>query len=330
MARTAQTAKLAKAAKPAKAARGVAKPPRAAKAPKLPSRGPAYTVTFGSRAENHAGMKVEGEGEWPVHCVSAAEIRRIAADLRLAGIESDVVDLRRLSPDPSSLPEALVLVVPGGAEALVGAPESARLLFDELETMPRDSTFLSYGKVKNKHVRHNLTIGNRNQEPDIANGVGTIVRFDDHKNHQRLRLMLAALLKVNPEHVLGEVNAYHNSNECGIGFHGDVERGDPENEHRGFTAGVRLGAGANGMPLNFVGYFQSDCITPIGELILNDGDLYIMDEKAMGGDFKMASKKTYRHSAGHNRARFQVLSGTAEKKRKAAGAPPTPVVRLYG
>lgn len=84
-----------------------------------------------------------------------------------------------------------------------------------------------------------------------------------------------------------EGNLYYDITKCGIGFHGDSERMK--------VIGVRLG---EKMPLHYQ-WFQNS--KPVGErikLMLNDGDLYVMSEKATGNDWKKKKELTLRHAAG--------------------------------
>lgn len=84
----------------------------------------------------------------------------------------------------------------------------------------------------------------------------------------------------------GEDN-YYDLSRCGIGYHGDAERKK--------VFAVRMGAT---MPL-FFQWFQRSA--PIGEpikLVLNDGDMYMMSEKAVGFDWLKKVIPTLRHSSG--------------------------------
>ena len=86
-----------------------------------------------------------------------------------------------------------------------------------------------------------------------------------------------------------EGNRYYDLNKCGIGFHGDTERN--------IVIALTIGGGG-GYLLRWSWYHKSK---PIGNPIdvrLNDGDLYIMSEKAVGTDWKRSSLVTLRHSAG--------------------------------
>lgn len=86
-----------------------------------------------------------------------------------------------------------------------------------------------------------------------------------------------------------EGNYYYNMRRCGIGFHGDAERKK-----------VIAGSLGESKPIQWQWYQRSE---PIGKRIkcqLNDGDMYIMSEKATGFDWKLRTKLTVRHAAGSN------------------------------
>ena len=86
-----------------------------------------------------------------------------------------------------------------------------------------------------------------------------------------------------------EGNRYYNLKTTGIGFHGDTERV--------VVICITIGGGGN-YPMRWQ-WFKDGL--PVGESIdveLNDGDVYIMSEKATGNDWKKRSIKTLRHAAG--------------------------------
>lgn len=89
------------------------------------------------------------------------------------------------------------------------------------------------------------------------------------------------------EKLLAEGNYYYDSNNCGIGFHGDSERK--------IVIGVKLGVS---IPLHFHWYLRNKRIGDRCTLKFNHGDVYIMSQKATGNDWKKSSKCTLRHAAG--------------------------------
>ena len=268
---------------------------RAAEGPSASTQdqgGSAFTVTFGDRAENEAGMQMIGAAA--DRGVSVARLHHIASTL--AGVDCTVVSLDRLlegSAEKGNIPGAAVLVMRDGVNALLEDPGAQAALLAELQSMPKDTTTLSYGKVRNKHARHNNTMGDFRQEPDIAKGKGTVVMLSDYPTMHKLRGIMSDMVEAP---LVGELNHYFDASTCGIGFHGDLERK--------LVVGVRVGPGANGMPLKFQWYKGGHPIGRTGLLKLNAGDMYIMSEKAVGFDWKKKKILTLRHAAGKDTCKY--------------------------
>ena len=171
------------------------------------------------------------------------------------------------------------------------------------------------GRVMNKLARTNLCyVAGMSQEPEYIEGKGTIVDLNSKKtlNNEvnRLREMLQTSLiegdsKSKVEINVVEGNRYYNLKKTGIGFHGDTERV--------VVICLTIGGGGN-YPMRFQ-WFKDGM--PIGNPIdinLNDGDVYVMSEKAVGADWKLRSKYTLRHAAGAEKYR------TLKKWEKRAAA----------
>jgi len=263
----------------------------------LQPAGAAYTLTFGDRAENETGMQIIGTSAQ--HGISVRKLKELQEDLRRQDIESFIVDLAK-----SELAEdAAVLVIRGGVNSLLG-PEAAKAMLRELESMPKDSTTLMYGKVVKKHARHNNCIADYSQPPDIRTGRGTIVSFKDYPITKQLRDRFCELL--DQPTLVGELNHYFDSNTCGIGWHGDSERK--------IVVGVRLGRGADQFPLKFQWYRHG---APVGQeqrITLNASDIYISSEKAVGTDWKRSSIPTLRHAAGKDTCKYSQSRSQAKKR----------------
>jgi hypothetical protein len=161
----------------------------------------------------------------------------------------------------------------------------------------RDKT--KHGRVLNKHARKNICyVKGVTQEPDYQKGKGRIVDLNSKEN---LNLIVENLLneintglkfiesKSRVEINVVEGNHYYNLKKTGIGFHGDTERV--------VVICITIGGGGN-YPMRWSWFINGK---PIGLPInvgLNDGDLYIMSEKAVGADWKKRSIYTLRHAAG--------------------------------
>ena len=104
-----------------------------------------------------------------------------------------------------------------------------------------------------------------------------------------LREGLATLVGEKGNNLVCEGNRYF-SEKCGIGFHGDTERRR--------VIGVRIG---KSMPIHWCWYYQSKAIGKKLELILDNGDIYLMSEKAVGTDWKKRNIHTLRHAAGNTK-----------------------------
>jgi hypothetical protein len=155
------------------------------------------------------------------------------------------------------------------------------------------------GKVLNKHARKNICyVKNLDQEPNYLEGKGRIV---DLTKKEVLNTVvdnmideLNGILEANnceSRVVINVVegNHYYNLKKTGIGFHGDTERV--------VVICLTIGGGGN-YPMRWSWFINGKpCGDPI-DIGLNDGDLYIMSEKAVGSDWKKRIIYTLRHAAG--------------------------------
>ena len=247
----------------------------------------AYTLTFGDRAENQKGMEIIG------NCaskgLSVAELRGIEARLTTLGIVCRLISLDQLAPHQITA-ESAVLVIRDGVSGLVKDSKGEDVMYKELRSMPKDKTYLnSYGNVVNNKARHNNTMADYNQEPDIPAGKGTVLNFKDYPMTGKLRDAIANLISYPS--LVGELNHYYDAEKCSIGWHGD--------EERKIVVGARFGYGANDFPLKFQWYMKGKAIGFEGQVKLYAGDVYIMSEKTVGYDtWTNPWMPTLRHAAG--------------------------------
>jgi hypothetical protein len=314
-----------------------------------------YTVTFGFRAVAHAGT--ESVGDAPITSLGPREQIALYRKLKRRGVACELVDLRLLLPEgtptagrprplteqelraidelrfgpdyPIPKPAAFTLVVPDGVGQLVqGVDHDA--LYAEATRMHKDTRVWMRGRVVDKIARHGTTLADFSQEPDYEAKKGSVHNFADYPAFAALREAVAELLGVPAAHLMGELNHYYDGAQCGIGFHGDRTRAiskDPQHGdvyQGGFTAGVRLGPGADNFPLRYQWYHCKRAVGKMGELHLKRSDLYVMDAKAMGGDFLRSSIKTVRHAAGRH-PKWAKLTGVMKKH----GGGDWPKTRLY-
>ena len=206
---------------------------------------------------------------------------QIQSKLNGLGLVTEMIDLNvgfEEGFDP-----AKVLVIRRGAQFILGEETSG--LIAENDSLTMDKKAYMKGKVVNKVARWNLCFADEDQEPNYEDGKGRVVSWSHIPKMSRIRQVISEWT----EDVLlnGEANYYYDISKCGIGYHGDGER------RKVFA--VRMG---ETMSLYFQWFQRS---LPVGapfELVLNDGDMYIMSEKAVGFDWLKKITPTLRHSTG--------------------------------
>lgn len=254
------------------------------------------TITFAEQVENHVGM--EKIGKIAERGFNLSEMVNALYELRKLGVECNIYNLGLLltpeEKDETYIP-AYILVAKNAVDYLLKdiGKNSNDMLKEEL-SYEWDSTMFSRkhkdnGKqgVVQKNARHNVCYADISQKPDIANGKGTLVNFKDVPLIQHIREKLPTLLGEYARDLLAEGNKYYDISKCYIGWHGDSERRK--------IVGTRVG---QPFPLlyNWFSRFK-----PVGKrfrVILNNGDLYVMSDKAVGSDWKKSSILTLRHAAG--------------------------------
>jgi hypothetical protein len=262
----------------------------------------AYAVTFGDQAENHRGMQMIG-----TKALTGFTVDELSS-IRATGKE--VHDLTDLLPTEAKMDmkhrlEASIVVLPKGVNQVLADPEAAATIKRELQSQTIDREALMYGKVVNKRMRWNNVLGDVPQEAKIEEGKGTVIAFGDVPMINRLRQSLPVLLGPKAKDLVAETNDYYDLTKCGIGFHGDTERK--------IVVCARFGSS---MPLHFQWYQQSQPIGKPLSIVLNDGDMYIMSEKATGHDWKQRIIPTLRHAAGA----LKIVAKKASKSSNAKNA----------
>jgi hypothetical protein len=276
------------------------------------------TITFGDQAENHVGMEKLGTLS---NCgFNLRDLKRCKRRFERLGTNCELIDIikeaeiEEMITDEMATPTpAYLLIIRNGVDIMLQAKEEHPdedniehniLLFNELVAIPVDKKALMRGKVVNKKARYNLCFSNFHQEPDYEIGKGTVVNFKSlpllRYIHKQLPYYICEEDKKGWHNLVAEGNYYYDTEECGIGYHGD-------NERRRVIA-IRLG---KKMPLCYQWYVNGERIGKRVELQLNSGDIYIMSEKAVGYDWKsritkvnigkkLESKRllTLRHAAG--------------------------------
>ena len=238
-----------------------------------------YTITFGDVAENHA--KMQKIGTLHDNGYSVEKLGQIQEKLSSYGLTTEMVDLNVGFDERFS--EAKVLVIRRGAQFILG--EETAGLMAENDGLTMDKKALMKGKVVNKVARWNLCFADEDQEPNYDDGKGRIVSWGRIPKMSRIRQVISEWTE--DVALNGEANYYYDLSQCGIGFHGDGER------RKVFA--VRMGST---MPIYFKWFQNSEPVGEPFELVLNDGDMYIMSEKAVGFDWLKKKIPTLRHSTG--------------------------------
>lgn len=240
------------------------------------------TITFGDVCENHVGNQQLGTIRDSGFTIS--EIGKIKTRFEKKGYECELFDLTELVEEDVTVAEhASILVVRNGVEHFT----QKDLLFEELRSLEWDKKAKMRGRVVNKRARYNLCFADNNQEANYEDGKGTVVAFNELEHLNKVRSKLPKIFKEKAENLFAEGNYYYDINKTYIGFHGDAERR--------IVIALRLGAS---FPLSYQWYHRSQTVGERLDISLDDGDLYVMSEKAVGNDWKKSSRYTLRHGAG--------------------------------
>ena len=250
------------------------------------------TITFGEVAENHVGMQQLGscadKGFSKQDLVFAQDV------FKKKGFKCELLHLNNYLIEELyglDVADAYVLIVRKGVNFFL-SPNNLLFLKIQLDRLDWDTKAFMYGRVVNKRARYNLCFDDKGQEPDYENRKGSIIAFSDVPLLNHIRGKLESVLGPKASGLKAEGNMYYDIEKCGIGFHGDGERKR--------VIAFRLG---ESMPLDYQWFFNRKSVGKRVELVLDDGDLYIMNEKATGNDWKKWKQVTLRHAAGAKKFR---------------------------
>ena len=244
----------------------------------------AITLTVCDRAENHVGM--EQIGDLAVEGFTIKELENVKEKI---GDGVEIVELECEGEDGKiAADKAWILIIRDGVNKICdgGLDELKR---EQFGLTPDRKAFM-YGRVVNKHARGNLCFDDVGHEPDYDNKKGTVIAYDSVPMTKLLRERIGGLLGDKGKDLACEGNYYYDIKKCGIGFHGDAERRK--------VIGVRLG---DSIPLHFQWFHKSKSVGKRMKFKLNDGDMYVMSDKAVGFDWKKKSIMTLRHAAGSDK-----------------------------
>jgi hypothetical protein len=240
-----------------------------------------FTLTFSESVENHVGM--QHIGEKLDKGFSYPELKEIRKKFEAAGCECRTVKLNKYLPEDIEAENAYVLLIKNGLSILSSKDEVKQELHGQKDIV--DKKALMRGKVVNKWARWNLCYADEAQEPDYQEGKGRVIDFNSLPQINKIRKSLGTY--VGHDNLFAELNYYYNINSTGIGFHGDTERK--------LVIGIRVGAS---LKLHYHWYKKHKQIGRRCKITLNDGDVYIMSDKAVGHDWKKSSTYTLRHATG--------------------------------
>jgi alkylated DNA repair dioxygenase AlkB len=244
-----------------------------------------FTLTFGEVCENH--VRNEQIGHLAEKGFSLEELQHIRRYFDERGCSTELLNLNELlfedDEEKDKAEPAYVLVLRDGLGTLL-SPSEKKEFYEEQDQLEKDKKVKMYGRVVNKHARHNLCFADEGHASDYENGMGTVVAFRDVPCLSKVREMIH---EITGKRLYAEGNYYYDTRKCGIGYHGDAERR--------LVVGIRVG---EEMPLHYRWYKNSRVVSKTLKLSLGDGDMYVMGEKAVGFDWKMRSKYTLRHAAG--------------------------------
>jgi hypothetical protein len=244
------------------------------------------TLTFSESVENHEKMQIIGNKAKRGYSV---ELLKNLSE-KYGG---EYIDLRGWLPIDVQIDETIekeeagILIIRNGVEKIFGIKKEE--IYEEQKNLEVDKKCFMYGRVVNKHARHNLCFSDFSQEPDYENKKGRVIDFKDDRikltNEMRNKMgeMGEEFKKLN-----AEGNYYYDVEKTFIGAHGDSERRK--------VIGVRLG---EEFPLYYHWYYKNEKIGELCSIEMRGGDVYIMSDKAVGNDWKCRNKYTLRHAAGY-------------------------------
>lgn len=245
------------------------------------------TLTYSEVCENHHGMQKIGTLS---KCgLSSDDLKSLQEKFEKDGYKCLLVNLNDLLNETSYKCDenASILIVKGGIGSLLSNSNySYDDLLKEQNSLEPDTKYYSYGMVRNKKARYNLCFSDFSQKPDYANKKGTVIDFKNIPVTAECRKKLSSLndkLKL----LYAEGNYYYDLRKTYIGFHGDTERR--------IVIGLRLGSK---MPIYFQWYTHCNEIGKLFQYDLEGGDIYFMNDKATGFDWKKRNSITLRHAAG--------------------------------
>ena len=249
----------------------------------------ALVLTFGEQSENHVGMEKNGDG-LADNGYTYGDLKAVRDKFKELGAKTKIYNLHK----GTEYPKAYVLHVKNAVKALNVSPDN---LFSSLTDIEWDTQYYDVRrqKVLNKRARYNLCFDHEHVDADYENKVGTIISYDEIPLLKKLRKKLMDLTGFTDVGFQTEGNYYYDVKKTGIGFHGDAERKR--------VIGVNLSDGITRI-LRYKWYQHSQPISDPIDIVLENGDLYIMSEYATGYNWKSRNVPTLRHAAGVDGSKY--------------------------
>ena len=250
----------------------------------------AISITYGEVTETRTGMNRNGralrEGfilEELQYAKDWFEQRGFTANLMHLNEALEGVDLDGKVALPS-----YVLEVKSGVRCHCDPDKMYR---EHVELNP-DKTYFDNRRqrVLNMRARYNLTFGETGIDPDISNRVGRQVAFEDVPETEKLRRGLAEAFGKKAIGLRAEGNYYFTPKKCGMGKHGDRERG--------IVICASLGTP---MWMQFEWFYRNKAQGKKIAFKKEHGDLYAMSAHAVGQGWLRSSTWQLRHAVGFDK-----------------------------
>lgn len=259
------------------------------------------TVTWGDVAENHTGNQTIGQKA--DSGFTEADMIVIYHNLINKGFTAEYMNIPLPEQAPPDTEKAIVIVVRNAVQKIF-SPDPASGVLGSTQGITTELLSLNWDKkfynartctVQNKIARHVLCFDDEHQDAHYEAGKGTIYAWNELPHMQYVKDYIPYMFGEKSQDLKAEGNYYYDVNQCGIGYHGDSERRK--------VIAMRLGAS---MPIYYEWYqpikvgntWKSvPCGTKYG-IHLNNGDMYIMSQKAVGTDWKKRTCFTIRHATG--------------------------------
>lgn len=267
------------------------------------------SLTFGDQGENHVGMEKIGNMVEPGEGFTYDDFIKYKKIFTDHDYIVKIYDLNKLYTkdeyylenikDKIEVEKAYVMVIRKGMNFFIKEGKTTKDVYNEMDKFEWDRKYYDTRRkiVLDKHARANVCFGAKSVDPNYENKCGRIVGYSKVPNLNSLRTDMKNKLGSKFNNLICEGNRYFDLNKCGIGWHGDAERRK--------VAAFRLG---NSMYLNYNWFHKTKPFGDTLSLKLNDGDMYIMSEKAVGTDWRKSSICTLRHSAGLKDCKYTKLS----------------------